>query len=144
MRASEKDRASSVARRRGGLSIFLKLLVLIVSLVLGVAALLASHLISRQVGEMRADLETRASTYGRLESAIAFGDRETAREMFDSIAEDQDIESLTLFTSQGAVLQARGALSSTIPIELRHVTQATQFALADRIGVAVPVFTDPR
>jgi len=144
MRATEKEPKLTVAKHRRGLSIFLKLLILIVSLVLGVAALLASHLISRQVAEMRADLETRASTYGRLtakqvESAIAFGDRETAREVFDSVAEDQDIESLTLFTSKGAILHARGALSGALPIELKHVTSATQFALADRIGVAVPV-----
>jgi len=59
--------------------------------------------------------------------------------VFDSVAEDQDIESLTLFTSKGAILHARGALSSTLPVELKHATSATPFALADRIGVAVPV-----
>jgi hypothetical protein len=46
------------------------------SLVLSVATLLASYLISRQVREMQTDLEVKASTYGRLvskevESAIA-------------------------------------------------------------------------
>ena len=140
----ERSPAQRASARRRGFSIFLKLLILIVSLVLGVAALLASYLTSRQVSEMRASLETKASTYGRLsakqvESPIAFGDRETAREVFDAIAEDQDIESLTLFTSKGAILHARGALSSTLPAELKHVSQITQFTLADRIGVAVPV-----
>src|SRR5688572_13454013 len=45
-----------------GLSIFQKLLILIVSLVLGVVALLGSYLLSRQVAEMRASLEAKAAT----------------------------------------------------------------------------------
>ena len=83
---------SGVAPRKSskGASIFVKLLALIVSLVLGVAALLASYLSSRQVQDMQSELETKAATYGRLtskqvESAVAFDDRETAREVFDSV-----------------------------------------------------------
>jgi two-component system chemotaxis sensor kinase CheA len=136
--------AEHASTKRRGFSIFLKLLVVIVSLVLGVSALLASYLISSQVSEMRANLETKAATYARLTakqvaSAIAFDDRETAREVFDSLAEDQDIESLTLFTSKGAILHARGAVSGALPAELKRVSDVRTFALADRIGVAVPV-----
>jgi two-component system, chemotaxis family, sensor kinase CheA len=146
MQARAEDRTSEPTGAAGRVkfSILAKLLLLIVSLVLGVASLLGAYLVSRQVAEMRAELETKASAYGRLaakevESAIAFDDRETAREVFDSLAEDHDIESLTLFTSKGAILRARGVLSSAAPAALKHATQATPFSVGDRIGVAVPV-----
>ena len=134
----------SARSSRKGLSIFLKLLALIVSLVLGVASLLASYLSSRQMQDMQSELETKAATYGRLtskqvESAIAFDDKETAREVFDSVAEDRDVESLALFTSRGAVLQARGALSPNLPGDLKQVSRPLPFASNDRIGIAVPV-----
>jgi two-component system chemotaxis sensor kinase CheA len=148
MQGTAKDRQMAALGEKGRVkfSIFLKLLLLIVSLVSSIALLLGSYLISRQVGEMRGDLETKAATYGRLvgkevESAIAFDDRETAREVFDSLAEDQDIESLTLFTAKGTILRARGALSSGLPGALRHASQPTAFSLGDRIGVAVPVIS---
>lgn len=136
--------AQPASAKRRGSSIFVKLLIVIVSLVLGVAALLAGYLTSRQVREMRTNLEAKASTYARLtakqvESAIAFDDRETAREVFDSLAEDPDVESLTLFTAKGSILHARGALSAELPAALKHVSRANTFALVDRIGVAVPV-----
>lgn len=146
MQAKAEDRklAPSGSKGRVKFSILAKLLLLIVSLVLAVASLLGAYLISHQVAEMRAELETKAATYGRLgakevESAIAFDDRETAREVFQSLAEDHDIESLTLFTSKGSILGARGALSSGAAPTLKHATQATSFSVGDRIGVAVPV-----
>lgn len=129
---------------RARVSIFIKLLILIVSLVVATTLALASYLLSRQMHEMQLQLEAKAATYGRfaskqVESAIAFGDRETAREVFDSLAEDRTVESLTLFTANGAVLHARGALSSHLPVDVRQVTRPTAFAVADRVGVAVPV-----
>jgi two-component system chemotaxis sensor kinase CheA len=133
------------ARKSGkGLSIFLKLLALIVSLVLGIAALLASYLSSRQMQDMQSELETKAATYGRLtskqvESAIAFDDRETAREVFDSVAEDRDVESLSLFTSRGAVLQARGAMTPNLALDLSKISRPTPFTTNERIGIAVPI-----
>src|SRR5690242_17383037 len=84
VRSSSRPALAREAKKSGrrGLSIFQKLLILIVSLVLGVVALLGSYLLSNQVAEMRASLEARAATYGRLvskqvESAVAFDDRET-------------------------------------------------------------------
>lgn len=135
---------SSARKSRRGLSIFLKLLVLIVSLVLGVAAVLASYLSSRQMQDMQSELETKAATYGRLtskqvESAIAFDDKETAREVFDSVAQDRDVESMALFTSRGTVLQARGALSPSLAVDLKKVTAPVTFAGNERIGIALPV-----
>jgi two-component system chemotaxis sensor kinase CheA len=129
---------------RRGLSIFQKLLILIVSLVLGVVALLGSYLLSRQVAEMRASLEAKAATYGRLvskqvESAIAFDDRETAREVFESVAQDGDVESLTLFTSKGTVLRAWGSISPESEAQAKAVKERTLVAHSDRIAALSPV-----
>ncbi len=129
---------------RRGLSIFQKLLILIVSLVLGVVALLGSYLLSRQVAEMRASLEAKAATYGRLvskqvESAIAFDDRETAREVFESVAQDGDVESMALFTSKGTVLRAWGSISAESEAQAKAVKERTLVAHSDRIAVLSPV-----
>lgn len=150
MRTSGQDQAqggdeqSAADAGRVRLSLFLRLLIVIVSLVLGVASLLASYLISRQVREMQTDLELKASTYGRLvskevESAVAFGDRATAREVFDSLAQDDDVEGLALFTSRGTLLHARGTISPSLPVSPSRVTQPLSFSRVSRIGVMVPV-----
>lgn len=141
---ARSDEPAGSVSPRASFSIFLKLLVVILSLVLGVASLVAGYLLSHQVREMQTQLETKAATYGRLTSkevasAIAFGDRETAREAFDSLAEDDDIESLTLFTAQGNVLHARGVVSRDLPVDVRHVTRVVSFAVPGRVGVVVPV-----
>jgi two-component system chemotaxis sensor kinase CheA len=127
-----------------GLSIFQKLLFLILALVLGLVSVLAFYLLSRQVADMHASLELKAAAYGRLvskqvESAIAFDDRETAREVFDSVAQDADVESLTLFTAKGSVLRAFGSISPDSAELAKNVTTQTLVARADRIVVAAPV-----
>lgn len=145
LHAAKSGGTTPSSRKSGkGLSIFLKLLALIVSLILCIASLLASYLSSRQMQDMQSELETKAATYGRLtskqvESAIAFDDRETAREVFDSIAQDRDVESLALFTARGATLQARGALSPNLGLDLSKISQPTPFATNERIGIASPV-----
>jgi two-component system chemotaxis sensor kinase CheA len=117
------DRASSERqepfRSRRGLSIHQKLLLLIVVLVASVVLLVAGYLPARQIQAMEASLNAKASTYARLaskqlESAVAFHDLETAREVFTSLAQDPDLESLTLFTARGDVLAARGSLVTKI------------------------------
>lgn len=146
VRSSNRPALAREAKKSGrrGLSIFQKLLILIVSLVLGVVALLGSYLLSNQVAEMRASLEARAATYGRLvskqvESAVAFDDRETAREVFESVAQDADVESLTLFTSKGAVLRAWGSISADSEAQAKDVKERKLVAHSDRIAVLAPV-----
>jgi HAMP domain-containing protein len=104
---------SATQLRRRGLSIFQQLLLLTLSLVAVSATLPAAFLVSRQMDRMSTALETKALAYTHLvsdqvKSAIAFADRETAREVFDSVSEDPDVEGLTLLTSTGQVLYARG------------------------------------
>lgn len=127
-----------------GLSIQQKLLALILVLVVSVVTGLAWYLHSHQISSMRAALESKAVTYGRLvskqvESAIAFDDQETAREVFESVAQDQDIESLTLFTARGDVLRARGSLSQALLSKKTGVTAPEVVRLDDRIAVVAPV-----
>lgn len=139
--------AGSKPPQRGrprGLSIQQKLLALILVLVVSVVTLLAWYLHSHQISSMRAALESKAVTYGRLvskqvESAIAFDDQETAREVFESVAQDQDIESLTLFTARGDVLRARGSLSQALMSKKTGVTVPEVVRLDDRIAVVSPV-----
>jgi two-component system, chemotaxis family, sensor kinase CheA len=107
------------SRSRRGLTIHQKLLLLIIVLVASVVLLLAGYLPARQIEAMEASLHAKASSYAslaskQLEPAIAFTDLETAREVFAAIAQDPDLESITLFTARGDVLAAHGSLVTNI------------------------------
>ncbi len=61
----------------------------------------------------RRELEHKAVLYAKLtaeqvKSAVAFDDKETAREIFDAVAQDADVESLALYVESGALLHGRG------------------------------------
>jgi hypothetical protein len=73
----------------------------------------AVYLPARQLEHMRTALEAKALAYAALvakqvESAVAFQDRATAREVFDAVAQDPDVENLLLLTASGEVLHSRG------------------------------------
>ena len=100
-------------KHRFGLTIYHKLIALIVALMLGVVGGLASYLSSQQIHEMTAALRTRAETYGSVmanqtTSAVAFSDRETAREVLRSINADGDVASVVLYGEGGIELYRRG------------------------------------
>jgi two-component system chemotaxis sensor kinase CheA len=126
-----------------GLSIFQKLLILILSLIFVALSAQASYLSVRQLGRNRTLLELKAERYARLvskqvESAVAFNDRETAREVFDSIAQDPEFASLTLFGADGGVLKAHGTIT---PIAQQHhaALRGEVIMLSDRIAAIMPV-----
>lgn len=132
------------ASPRRALSIYQKLLLLILSLVSSIVVLLAVYLPARQLAEMRSALEAKAATYGRLvgkqvESAIAFNDQETAREVFESVAQDPEVESLTLFNAHGDTLQARGIGSPELAAKRTGITAPQVIVTAERIAALVPV-----
>ncbi|MET0410212.1 MAG: CHASE sensor domain-containing protein, partial [Polyangiaceae bacterium] len=102
-----------------GLTIFQKLLLLMLSLI--VITIMAQTLYSsvRQLSRMQALLELKAEMYAGLaakqvESAIAFNDKETAREVFDSLKQDPELESVTLFAGDGSVLKAHGEITPSL------------------------------
>lgn len=136
-----KLRASGPAR---GLSIRQKLLALILLLVSGIVALLAVYLPSRQIAGMQSALQAKATTYSRLIAkeiapAVAFDDQETAREVFESVAEDPDVESLTLLGARGNVLSARGVSTPELVARREPAVALEVFAGGERVSVVSPV-----
>ena len=127
-----------------GLSLFVKLAIVILSLVVGSITLLAFYLSSRQLDDLRVRLDAKASTYGRLvskqvEPAVAFNDLQTAREIFDSVAQDTDIDALTLFTDKGASLYARGVGSVEMTPARLAASSPELVDQAERVASVVPV-----
>jgi HAMP domain-containing protein len=131
--------------RRSSFSIQQQLIVLIVSSMLVVLSFLAIYQSSQQIGAMTSGLRRRATTYGavmaqQVTSAVAFSDKETAREVLRSIDADTDVTSVALYNEDGAVLYTSGAPSITGSRAVR----STQVALTDegsRIVVVSPVLS---
>jgi two-component system chemotaxis sensor kinase CheA len=102
-----------MSSRRFALTIYHKLIALIVALMVAVVGGLASYLSSQQIAAMTAALRTKAATYGSVmasqtTSAVAFADRETAREVLHSIDADADVAGVVLYGDGGTVLYSRG------------------------------------
>jgi two-component system chemotaxis sensor kinase CheA len=102
--------------RRGILStIQFKLSAIIVALVVGIVALLAAMFITAHVRGLEAALREKARTYAELvardvNSAVAFEDRQTAREVFEAISVDTAVTGVALYGATGALLESRGEL----------------------------------
>jgi two-component system chemotaxis sensor kinase CheA len=127
---------------RFALTIYHKLILLIVALMVAVVGSLALYLASQQIAAMSAALRTKATTYGSVmasqtTSAVAFSDRETAREVLQSIDADPDVASVVLHGSNGAELYARGEATPGIPVT--GVTAHRAIDTASRIIAVVPV-----
>jgi two-component system chemotaxis sensor kinase CheA len=123
---------------RFALTIYHKLVALIVALMVAVVGALAVYLSSQQIDAMGAALRTKATTYGavmssQVTSAVAFADRETAREVLQSIDADPDIASVTLYGDAGRVLYAQGtplaaSAASATAATPRTIDQGTRIA----------------
>lgn len=125
------------------LSIYLKLLGLILALMAAVVGGLATYFTNQQINSISDQLHDKAATYALLSatqtrSAVAFDDRETAREVLQSLSSDSDIASATLFGSTGIELYTTPAASpwvrDSIGVDKLRSTQR-----GDRIVVAAPV-----
>jgi signal transduction histidine kinase len=80
---------------------------------------LTTYFSSRQIAQIHDRVRLTAETYAQLlskqlQSAIAFGDRETAREVLDSLQIDDDIESAVVFTARGEALYTIGTPKSEL------------------------------
>jgi two-component system chemotaxis sensor kinase CheA len=132
----------SASRRGFALTIYHKLIALIVLLMVGVVGSLATYLSSQQIETLSAGLRTKAATYGAVmasqtTSAVAFSDRETAREVLHSIDADPDVASVVLLGGDGQVLYARG--TATPGVATPGQAAARTLATASRIAAVVPV-----
>jgi two-component system chemotaxis sensor kinase CheA len=133
-------------RTRGRISITYKLLALIGLTTGAVVLFLVVYFPAQQIRASHAALRRKAATYGVLVShqvapAIAFDDRETAREVFDAVAQDDDVESLILWTARGETLHARGVPGDWATQARNGVAEQIIVESAGRIGVASPVIS---
>jgi HAMP domain-containing protein/HPt (histidine-containing phosphotransfer) domain-containing protein len=81
-------------------------------------AFLTTYFPTRHVASLKRGLEGKANAYGmfvgrEIEPAIAFDDRETAREIFDAVATDGDVRALALYSERGEALYVRGELGAS-------------------------------
>jgi len=124
-------------------TIFHKLVALIVGLTTMVVVGLALYLSSQQIEAMTAALRNKAKTYGvvmamQTTSAVAFSDRETAREVLESIDADADVSSVALYDAAGAELYSSGAVTCGVTGTTR-VTGPRTIETATRIATVNPV-----
>jgi len=110
--------------RPRNLSIPEKLVGLIAILVTLIVGSLTAYLTSRQIGELTQSLVGRADIYGallstQLEPAIAFRDRQTAREVLRSLAIDPDVRLAVVCESGGQPLSAVGTDGARIAVGSR-------------------------
>ncbi len=101
-------------------SIQVKVFAVNAAVTLGIVASLATYFPARQIQGQRSALEKKADRYGGLlakesESALAFQDRETAREFFSAVAVDPDVRGVSLYAADGSLFYALGELTSYDP-----------------------------
>lgn len=72
-----------------------------------------------------------------LEPAVAFGDRQTAREVFEAMAQDDELMGVAVLNARGGVIEGRGAVE--IPATVSD--EATLVRRADRITATAPIRT---
>lgn len=130
--------------RGRGLSIAQKLGLLIGVLIVAIVVPLTTYLGGRQLDVLRTNLERRADTYAQLmasqvRSAVAFDDRETAREAFAALASDRDLSGVVLFTDKGVELETWGNPSELARRARSGVSERSVFDLSDRVLAVVPV-----
>jgi signal transduction histidine kinase/HAMP domain-containing protein len=141
MKPVDHDPLLRVARRS---SITTRILALIVLTTGMVVLLLTAYFPAKQLEASRSALERKAGMYSRLismqvASAIAFDDQETAREVFESVAQDPDVVALSLLTATGTPLYTLGSPGRWTAAVRNGASEQRFVELADRIGVVSPV-----
>jgi len=125
---------------RRPLTIGQRLIGLIVLSMVAVVGALAIYFTSNQIREITDNLHRKAATYSQLvakqaSSAVAFSDRETAREVLSSIASDTDIASVMLYGDDGAPLFSHGTASPAVGAS----TPAGTYNVGARLIAITPV-----
>lgn len=140
----EVPEAGEYVARRGHVGIRLKMLGLMVALNFLIIAGLASYFSTRQIAQLQAQLRERTAMYGRLaalqlRSAVAFNDRETAREVLGALAKDPLVAGVGVYTDEGARLYGEGQLSSSALAARQGFDHPRTFALPRRLLLAEPI-----
>jgi len=128
------------------LSISQKLIALIAILVTLIVGSLSGYFSSRHIAELTRPLVGRADIYGALLAtqvapAIAFRDRETAREVLGSLAIDPDVQLAVLCEADGRPLYAVGAEGAAACAGARGRDARGVLSDDDRVVVVAPIVT---
>ncbi len=128
-----------------GVGIRIKLIGLIVAMALVVVCPLAAYFLTYQLQDLRAASRDRARVYvdlasQQLRSAVAFDDRETAREVLDAIAKDPLVDGVAVYTAEGRLLHSRGRLTD-VAARAGRLNSGTKevFTLPGRVLAVAPV-----
>jgi signal transduction histidine kinase len=124
-------------------SIMTKLIAMTMVVVAVIVAGLAGYFSSRELNDLAREQMSRAATYGtllssQLRSAVAFSDRETAREVLSSLAADPDVVAVTLFPERGDALFRTGAPDPRIE-RGRPAAELQLLQVGDRVAVIAPI-----
>jgi two-component system chemotaxis sensor kinase CheA len=133
--------AGQTVRVRIGL--LAKLMSLMACVVIVVVATLTVYFPLRQLSALEALLLHRANTYGKLishqlRSAVAFDDRETARETFEAAAQDPLVTGLGIY-ADGRPLRIHGQLSPLAQAAGAKLFSQRIYNLDDRLIAVFPV-----
>jgi len=128
------------------LGIRVKLVALMVTVSALIVVALASYFPSHAIADARANLRDRASSYARLASpqlraAVAFGDRQTAREVLGTLAKDPLVTGAALYAQDGSELDNEGTLSDLAQDARRGFVEARTFYLPGRVLAIEPVIS---
>ena len=109
-------------------------------------AFLVGYFPSYYVGAVRDRLEQKAETYSRLvarqvESAVAFDDRATVREVFDAMAADKDIRAIALYDAAGRALFVYGEFADPLTVAPHAVDEMRTEQVSSGIRSTVPVIS---
>jgi two-component system, chemotaxis family, sensor kinase CheA len=126
------------------LGIRVKLVALMVATSFLIVGILASYFPSQQIAEMRTAVRDRATMYGRLASiqlrpAIAFRDRQTAREVLSAIAKDPLVVGIAVYSDNGTPLATQGTLTELADASRHGFGELRSFYLPGRVLVTAPV-----
>jgi PAS domain S-box-containing protein len=109
----------SIAARVRDLSLAKQLTLSFALLSLVTTAVATIALTTLGARRMTADLSAKSVHYARLlqkqlEPVVAFDDRLTAREVFESLALDTDIDGLAVYSAQGTLIEGRGVRPASL------------------------------
>jgi signal transduction histidine kinase len=125
-------------------SIMTKLIAMTAIVVAVIVGALTVYFPSRELRDLEQEQFARASIYGALlssqvRSAVAFADRETAREVLSSLTADPDVVAITLFVDRGDELFRHGTPDAWVARARDGVLSRRVFHVGDRIAVVTPV-----
>ncbi len=124
-----------------GMRLQTRLSLFIVLILAPLIAALTGQSVQSQRRQAEEALTAKGLSFGRMLAlsagpAIAFNDRQTARELFESVALDADFVGAGLFSSKGQALEVRGQLA---PDQWQADKPAGVEALGGRLRATVPV-----